>query len=205
MSILLWVMSCLGITALMVSLFANLYAISPSTIESLNSPQAKPLPVQLPAAKKEEPPPLESSPEPSNSMLDMSPTASADFTELSGIAFGSHGSGPSIAGNGGFGTDSNSLMREQTAVTRPPKAVFKMSPEYPSEARSRGISGFVVLRLLVGLAGTVEDIKIEQSEPRGFFDSAALKAARSWRFEPALHKGSAIVAWTNQKIKFELN
>jgi protein TonB len=51
----------------------------------------------------------------------------------------------------------------------------------------------------------VEDVKVQQSEPSGFFDSAAIKAVRSWRFEPAVQQGTTIAAWTTQRIKFELN
>ncbi len=193
--------------ALGVTMGAGMIALDPSELEKVELVKVKPIAIQVPeAAKTEEPPPPPETPTASSLLTQLAPESfSSALNELGGVGFGSGGSGPSIGGGGGFGGDADTLVGKKTSVDRPPRAVSKAAPEYPAEARNRGVSGFVVLKILVGLNGAIENVKVEQSEPAGFFDQAALKSVKSWRFEPGVNKGQAVAAWTTQKIKFELN
>lgn len=185
---------------------ANLIALDPSEIEKPNLVIEQP-PVQLASLPDLEPPPL---PEPvavtHSALAELAPESfNSSMSELAGVGFGAGGRGPAIAGSGGFGESAGSIVGQRGKVDRPPKVVLKTPPEYPLAARSRNIGGFVELRILVSAGGAIESIKVAKSEPEGFFDSAALSAVKRWRFEPAIQAGRAVAAWTQQRIKFELN
>ncbi|MGE4131145.1 MAG: TonB family protein [Bdellovibrionales bacterium] len=196
----------IGCWALVITLGASFFALDPSEIEKPYVEPPKPIAVQLPdPPKAEEPPPPPEQSQPTSALAELAPESFTNsLTDLGGVGFGSGGSGPAIAGGGGFG-DAGNLMQQRTSVDRAPRAVVKRPPEYPLEARTRGVSGFVELRILVTVNGAIENIRVEKSEPQGFFDQAALSAVRQWRFEPGLKGGQAIAAWTTQRIKFELN
>jgi TonB family protein len=63
--------------------------------------------------------------------------------------------------------------------------------------------------LLVGRTGTVDSARVGRSFPvgdsliRAEFDSAAVRAARQWRFEPATAAGKPVRVWTSVYIHFE--
>lgn len=76
-------------------------------------------------------------------------------------------------------------------------------PRYPSEAIAAGISGKVVLRVLVGVDGSVKDVVVEQSEPAGVFDAVTIDAARQWRFSPAIRDGAPAESWLRVPVNFD--
>lgn len=164
------------------------------------------LPPPPEAEKAPEPEPALSSRDALASLAPESFASEASLTDAGfGTAFGSGGSGPAIAGGGGLGTDGASLVGEKTSVDRPPRVVSRPPLDYPPEARSRGIKGFVVVRLRVGVSGQVDEALIAESEPKGFFDEAALRSVRQWKFEPGVQKGQTSALWILQRIRFEMN
>lgn len=207
MKSLLWFFLAVSGFAVVITLGAGLIAIDPADLERIEEAKTKPITVQVPEAPKaEEVPPPPPEPTSTSLLAELAPESfNNNLAEHGGVGFGSGGSGPAIGGGGGFGGDAGTLVGQKASIDKPPRAVARSSPEYPSEARSRGVSGFVVLKILVGQSGAIENVKVEQSEPKGFFDQAALKSVKSWRFEPGVSKGQAVAAWTTQKIKFELN
>ena len=76
-------------------------------------------------------------------------------------------------------------------------------PPYPSEAIAAGISGKVVLRVLVGVDGSVKDVVVEHSEPAGVFDAVTIDAARQWRFSPAIRDGAPAESWLRVPVNFD--
>ena len=76
-------------------------------------------------------------------------------------------------------------------------------PRYPSEAIAAGISGKVVLRVLVGVDGSVKEVVVEQSEPAGVFDAVTIDAARQWRFSPAIRDGAPAESWLRVPVNFD--
>lgn len=203
----LWFFLSVAGFSLLITMGASIIAINPADLEMIEEAKPKPFAVHVPETPKtEEPPPPPPEPSPTSLLADLAPESfNNSLNELGGVGFGSGGSGPAIGGSGGFGGDANALVGQKASIDKPPRAVSKGAPEYPAEARSKGVSGYVVLKILVGQNGMIENIKVEQSEPAGFFDQAALKSVRDWRFEPGVSKGQAVAAWTTQKIKFELN
>lgn len=77
-------------------------------------------------------------------------------------------------------------------------------PEYPEGARARGLEGQVVLQVLVGVSGRVEQVKIVRKlDPE--LDRAALQMARErWRFKPALAGAEPVPVWITVPVTFVL-
>jgi len=55
-------------------------------------------------------------------------------------------------------------------------------PEYPNGALTRGIEGYAVVGFSVSAAGSVFDSYILESEPKGVFDRASLKAIAKFKY-----------------------
>lgn len=129
-------------------------------------------------------------------------SAQAELTQ-SGFGWGSASGGMAVGGDG-LGTSSGQLAKESAEQERAVRVVDQPPFEYPTEARAKGQTGFVTLRVLVSEEGTVNDVQVVQSTPQGVFERAAREAVRRWRFTPALSKGRAVAVWSVQKIRFSL-
>ena len=105
---------------------------------------------------------------------------------------------------GGAGNDRDLVMTEDS-VDSLPRPTKRTAPEYPSQARQRGIQGHVLLKLKVDEGGRVDQVKVIESEPRGIFEDVALAAVRQWQFEPARYKGQPVAISVSQRIPFRLN
>jgi periplasmic protein TonB len=81
----------------------------------------------------------------------------------------------------------------------------RVNPDYPPQAITRGIEGWVQVRFTVSAIGTVRDAAVVASEPGTTFDEAALKAIARWRYNPRVENGEAIERVGLQTIiRFEL-
>ena len=66
--------------------------------------------------------------------------------------------------------------------------VKRREPEFPKEAAQKGAFGYVTMRFLVNEAGKVEAIDTLDSYPKGLFDRSAIKAMKSWQYQPGKGK-----------------
>ncbi|MCD6412935.1 MAG: TonB family protein [Elusimicrobia bacterium] len=85
-----------------------------------------------------------------------------------------------------------------------PKLEKYLEPDYPDIARSKGIEGVVVLKILIDSAGRVVAIKIKDNGGFYEFGISAARAVQRWRFRPAKIMGSPVAVWCIQKVRFEL-
>lgn len=90
-----------------------------------------------------------------------------------------------------------------------PKLIYPTTAEeeqevlqWPEVARRAGIEGLVVLHLLVGKDGTVEEVKVLKGPE--IFRQAAVQAAQRFRFSPALQNDKPVRVWISQAIRFKL-
>jgi protein TonB len=79
------------------------------------------------------------------------------------------------------------------------------SVSYPHDSLKAREQGTVMLLVLVGVDGKVEDIRVEKSSGYARLDRAALNAVRTWSFNPASHGGVAQRAWAKVPISFTLS
>lgn len=79
-------------------------------------------------------------------------------------------------------------------------------PAYPEAAVRRGVTGVVLLRVLVSVEGRAETVEVERSSGSKLLDEAAIVTVKSsWRFVAAKRGGTPVAATVIVPIKFELN
>lgn len=75
---------------------------------------------------------------------------------------------------------------------------------YPPKAKSRNITGFVKARLKLNADGTVDDVEIIESKPRGVFERASIRALYGYKFQPKLVDGKPTKQVVTQTLTFNL-
>jgi protein TonB len=73
---------------------------------------------------------------------------------------------------------------DQGHVDQRPSISRRVKPEYPVRARRLAVEGAVVVELIVDAAGLPRACVIHSADPGGYFEEAALSAAREMRFIP---------------------
>jgi protein TonB len=91
---------------------------------------------------------------------------------------------------------------EYVAFEKEPELVSMKEPAYPDIAREAGVEGTVMIRVLVGEDGFVKDMMIVQSVQ--MLDDAAVNAAQTAVFKPALQKDKPVAVWMVIPIEFSL-
>lgn len=82
---------------------------------------------------------------------------------------------------------------EITKGITPPELVTQVEPELSEEAKVLGLEGRVTLRVVVGVAGAVEQATIVRSTAG--LDETVLSAVRQWKYRPALRNGAPVRVW----------
>lgn len=85
----------------------------------------------------------------------------------------------------------------------PAKLLFQAKPQYPEDAKSRGVQGDVVLRAVISLEGTILSLNAVSS-PDPQLTGAAMDAVRQWRYEPSLLNGKPVETATLITVNFQL-
>jgi TonB family protein len=99
-------------------------------------------------------------------------------------------------------TGIHGASEESPPYDREPVPIRAPNPRYPEFARDAGITGKVVLHVLIDEGGRVQEVEIVQSIPG--LDQAAVEAVKGWTFEPALKAGLPVAAWFEVPIDFRL-
>lgn len=86
-----------------------------------------------------------------------------------------------------------------------PNVVRCSEARYPDFAREAGVEGTVHVHILVGPDGRVRRAVIAQGGSVPMLDEAALDAARSCVFTPALTNGHPVMVWVSRSYRFSLH
>jgi protein TonB len=86
----------------------------------------------------------------------------------------------------------------------PVRKLYSPEPQYPPDALAAGLTGRVVVRVVIGKDGRVVRAGVQQSSGVPSLDASALAAVRQWRFEPILHGGVAVVAAVPIPVQFRI-
>jgi protein TonB len=140
------------------------------------------------------------------------PTAApqeADPAQDKGIAvYGDPGKGDpaglegGVAQGGVLGGQVGGAIALPEDATPPVPLASNGKPVYPEAARAANRTGTVMLRVVILADGSVADVRVLRGEEP--FASAALEAARKWRFEPARHQGQAITVYRIIPVNFRI-
>ena len=85
----------------------------------------------------------------------------------------------------------------------PPRLLREVKAQYTEDARTRGITGDVVLEIVIRSDGTVGDVKILRGLGFGL-DERAVTAVRNWKFSPARRLGTAVDVIVEVEVEFSL-
>lgn len=72
---------------------------------------------------------------------------------------------------------------------RPARPINRRAPDYPPQAAAAGVDGVALVTFTVGANGRVRDAEVVFSAPHPVFGESALRAVRTWRYEPRLVDG----------------
>jgi TonB family protein len=117
-----------------------------------------------------------------------------------GVGLG-EGSGAGI-GPGTGGGIGGGPYRPGSGIT-PPRLLREVKADYTEDARRRGLTGEVVLEIVVRRDGSVGDVKLLQGLGSGL-DDRAIQAVRQWRFTPADRQGVAVDVIVEVGVEFRL-
>jgi periplasmic protein TonB len=83
-----------------------------------------------------------------------------------------------------------------------PKLIHEKKPEYPLEAREKGIQGEVVLHATVDKDGNVTDISVISGPP--LLVKSAIDAVKKWKYKPAMRGNQPIEVAMTISVAFKL-
>jgi protein TonB len=92
----------------------------------------------------------------------------------------------------------------EIAIARERTPLVRIPAEYPTQAASQGIEGYVILRFTVTETGAVVDPEVLRAEPPRIFDRSALRAVRGWKYQPKMQDGKAVRDQVFAKITYKL-
>jgi protein TonB len=121
--------------------------------------------------------------------------ANVDTSDLSGLA------------NRILGDPVESMEMTADSVDTKPVQLSGGEPQYPLSLRKRGITGRVVVHVLIGTDGNVKRIRLVETAPVGesgkAFENAVVAAIKHYRFKPALYKSQPTEMWAEYEFQFE--
>ncbi len=115
--------------------------------------------------------------------------------------------------NRGWEDLESGLQKSETTTERPqPQAhvpadvmeklvTHRVDPDYPEAARPAKLEGVIVLDVVVGRDGSVEDVRALNGPD--VLAQAAMEALRWWRFEPYRVDGKPVVVETTVAVEFK--
>jgi periplasmic protein TonB len=133
----------------------------------------------------------------------------ADPSQDKGIAvYGEGGKGDPAGLEGGVAKGGVAGGEVGGAVALPEDAMPPVpdsgntKPTYPQEARASGQQGMVVLKVTILADGSVAKVDVLRGEEP--FKSAAVAAAKTWKYTPAMFKGQPISVYRIIQVPFKL-
>lgn len=107
-----------------------------------------------------------------------------------------------VVGEGVSTTDGES----EGGITSNWEPATKVDPDFPMEARQKGVEGFVLLQMDIDESGKPENIEVIKAEPRNLFEKEAKKAVRQWRYKPRMVNGQAVKVLAHQvRVDFKFS
>lgn len=107
------------------------------------------------------------------------------------------GVGPGSGGGAGGGP-----YRPGSGI-EPPRLLREVKADYTEDARQRGVSGDVLLEIVVRTDGSVGEVKILHGLAGGL-NERAVQAVRQWRFAPARRLGAPVDVIVEVAVEFKL-
>jgi protein TonB len=116
----------------------------------------------------------------------VSVTAGIDSASLapSGVDFG--------AGSGGGIAVAAAALAFGTGSDRDAVPQVRIEPDYPPNARSRRVEGWVEVEFDVGRDGSTRNARVTAAQPQMVFEQATLRAIAGWKYSPMIEDGKPV-------------
>lgn len=102
-----------------------------------------------------------------------------------------------------FRLDPDTPLRLGGKISRP-EIRHQVNPEITDDARRHsGFSGTVILETIIDTHGNIRDLRVLKEQPYGLTE-AAVKAVRSWTFQPAALDGKPVTVWYVLTVNFRM-
>lgn len=85
---------------------------------------------------------------------------------------------------------------------KPPTKTRNVPPVYPVEAMQAGVTGMVIIEVVIDTLGNVDSATVLRSIP--LLDQAAVEAVKQWQFTPTLLNGVPVPVITTVTVNFTL-
>jgi protein TonB len=85
----------------------------------------------------------------------------------------------------------------------PPRLLREVKAQYTDDARRRGLTGDVLLEIVIKADGSVGEVKVLRGLGSGL-DERAATAVRNWRFAPARRLGTPVDVIVEVEVEFSL-
>jgi protein TonB len=98
-----------------------------------------------------------------------------------------------------------SVDRHQVRVggdIKEPKKIKDVKPVYPEAAKAAGVQGIVIIEVIIGTDGTVNEAKVLRPVPE--LDKAAIDAVMQWKYTPTLLNGEPVSVVMTVTVTFTL-
>jgi protein TonB len=109
------------------------------------------------------------------------------------------GLGAEFGSAGGTGGDGTGFSFSAGLTDRDPLPLVRVEPQYPPQARQRGLEGWVHLRFTISTAGSVKDAVVVKSS-NSVFERNALQAVGKWKYQPQMRDGKPAEAPDQQVV-----
>ena len=134
-----------------------------------------------------------------NSMSNAARSPSNFSMDLSLARGDGAGDGVDVGAGGGM----QNFVYEAGDVDEEAQALKMVNPVYPERAKKLGVAGYVKVYLVIDVYGNPTDVKVLSVDPPGYgFETEALKAIRSWKFEPAKLGHHPVAQKASKEFKF---
>jgi protein TonB len=97
------------------------------------------------------------------------------------------------------------VAKAKTPNVPQPVVIRNTPPIYPETARRAGWEGRVTVRVEVSADGSPISVALEKSSGYGVLDQAALRAVKTWRFQPRTMGGVAMAGTVDVPVNFTLS
>ncbi len=82
--------------------------------------------------------------------------------------------------------------------------IHRVTPRYPTRARSRGLIDKVIVSIDVDANGKVNSVSVINRDSRPMFQRSVMRAVTQWQFEPLLRNGVPVERTVEQSFDFRL-
>ena len=96
-------------------------------------------------------------------------------------------------------------IADRKGLRKPVRLIKSERPLYPQVARTQGWEGIVVLRIVVGTGGDVENVKTQTSSGFPALDESAAQSVKTWQFAPAKDGEFPIATKVDLPVRFSLD